>query len=977
MNNPDVRRADVDPLTHFIEHGWKEGRNPSQKFDTKYYLETYPDVQKAGVNPLIHYLRHGKKEGRFSSFEKERQNINLDKEVEKKEYDTNVKITDIMDLLLQEPQVPPVWIQQPIDILIPIYNGKEFLDSLFTSIVTNTYMPYRLLIANDKSTDLSISEYLSKFKIENPSIDITIIENEKNLGFVKTINKLTNFTQNHFVILNTDTEVPPHWLERLMYPILKNDNIASTTPFTNSGTICSFPNFLEDNPIFENMDVPSLDLFFQHVNLDKNLIEIPTAVGFCMGINKNVYKRIGMFDEIFGKGFGEENDWCMRALKLGYKSVIVPNLFVYHKHGGSFESEEKRNLMEVNSNLLKVKHPDYFPSVEKFIKKDPLRQLRYILAIKILSTLYKPKMILDHSIGGGANQYTKTIVSNEKISILVRYDISSTKYKITFCGQRVDEKSYNLEDIKDIERIIKFFNVAEIIVNELVSYPKVLDLIDFLENQKSNSQIDLTFMVHDYFCVCPMYNLLNYEIEYCGIPSDLKYCDKCIKINPLINNQIPFLREDYPNIGITFWRDRFSNLLEHCSKIVCFSQNSKTLLQRAFPNLSEDKFVITPHHVDWVRPIKSNKTSEVINIAVLGNMTIHKGANIVASLATYLDYHDLNIMIHIFGEIIEPFESFDMIKTVVKHNKYEKTDLPILMEKNEIDLVFIPSIWPETFSYTTEESMKMQIPVAVFDLGAPAERVKHYDKGIIFEKQNPEYIIKTIRKYLNKNVFVNPPTHQKIAFVCVSNNELIYSQSILSSAYMTEHDIYKFDNIKENIPIPIRYNDAIRQLLSSNYQGWVFFVHNDFSLLESADDIVKKLDKKNLYGPIGAIISENKKRTVGQILQGDKGRFIYFGNPIIAPTLVDTVDCQCLIINTDLLRNTGLRFDENKSLSFHQYVEEFCLNASINYGIRTYSVPLKCKHLSWGKVDQSLYQALNYIELKYPNKRWAGTCTHL
>jgi len=84
LHNPDVRRADIDPLKHFIKYGWKEGRNPSQNFETKYYLEMYPDVQEAGVNPLIHYLRHGKKEGRFSSFEKERQNINLGKEVEKR-----------------------------------------------------------------------------------------------------------------------------------------------------------------------------------------------------------------------------------------------------------------------------------------------------------------------------------------------------------------------------------------------------------------------------------------------------------------------------------------------------------------------------------------------------------------------------------------------------------------------------------------------------------------------------------------------------------------------------------------------------------------------------------------------------------------------------------------------------------------------------------------------------------------------------
>lgn len=64
LNNPDVRQADVDPLTHFIEHGWREGRNPSQKFYTNYYLEMYEDVKIASINPLVHYLEFGKKEGR-------------------------------------------------------------------------------------------------------------------------------------------------------------------------------------------------------------------------------------------------------------------------------------------------------------------------------------------------------------------------------------------------------------------------------------------------------------------------------------------------------------------------------------------------------------------------------------------------------------------------------------------------------------------------------------------------------------------------------------------------------------------------------------------------------------------------------------------------------------------------------------------------------------------------------------------------
>lgn len=58
-NNPDVRKADMDPLWHFAWKGWKEGRNPSPDFDTRFYLEQYPDVKAEGVNPLIHYIQNG------------------------------------------------------------------------------------------------------------------------------------------------------------------------------------------------------------------------------------------------------------------------------------------------------------------------------------------------------------------------------------------------------------------------------------------------------------------------------------------------------------------------------------------------------------------------------------------------------------------------------------------------------------------------------------------------------------------------------------------------------------------------------------------------------------------------------------------------------------------------------------------------------------------------------------------------------
>jgi len=256
LHNPDVKQAGVDPLAHFLNQGWQEGRNPSSVFDTRFYLTTYPDVRQAGTNPLLHYLHFGQSEGRARNPIEHASRIALNPTGQP---DTPKRaLIDVMDLLDPEPQLPTLALDTPIDILIPIYNGLEFLKALLTGIVQNTSLPYRLLLGNDKSPDPLMSGYLKDFQHQHPQLDVTVIEHEENVGFLKTVNRLAALTHNHFVILNTDTEVPPHWLERQMAPILTQENIASTTPFTNAGILCSFPNFLEDNPLFQDLDLVTL-----------------------------------------------------------------------------------------------------------------------------------------------------------------------------------------------------------------------------------------------------------------------------------------------------------------------------------------------------------------------------------------------------------------------------------------------------------------------------------------------------------------------------------------------------------------------------------------------------------------------------------------------------------------------------------------------------------------------------------------------
>lgn len=151
-----------------------------------------------------------------------------------------------------------------IDIVVPVYNGYDFFEPLFSSLYQSTTTAHRIIVINDCSPDVRVAEFLqSTEQYKNQYCkELLIIHNSENLGFVQTVNSALTYIQNNFVILNTDVEVPSKWLERLMIPFETQSNIASTTPFTNSGTICSFPVWLEDNKLPFGLDCNAVDEVF-------------------------------------------------------------------------------------------------------------------------------------------------------------------------------------------------------------------------------------------------------------------------------------------------------------------------------------------------------------------------------------------------------------------------------------------------------------------------------------------------------------------------------------------------------------------------------------------------------------------------------------------------------------------------------------------------------------------------------------------
>ena len=636
-------------------------------------------------------------------------------------------------------------IEETVDIIIPVYNGYAFLSPLFDSIEEHTTVPYRLIVVHDCSPDERVGPYLRKRLEKHP--DAVLIEHTQNQGFLKSVNEAYQHTQHHFVLLNTDTEVPKYWLERLMYPILHMEKVASTTPFTNAGQIASFPLFLEDNEIFDGMEVDALDSTFRDVNAENFYTEVPTGVGFCMGINRHAAKTIGMFDEAaFGKGYAEENDWCQRAIAAGYRNLIVPNLFVYHKHGGSFSSEEKQRLLQQNLATLTEKHPNYLQDVSAYIQKDPHRILRHLLVLKAADSTHGTTLIFDHDLGGGANLYVEErmsmYLSQNKSVLLIRYDFYSDCYILWHQYKTFDWK-FKIETFETLRQFIETLTPEELFLNNLVSYKQPYRMLKYLDSLlQTHTHLPFIVPIHDFYAICPSYNLINAEGKYCHVP-DMETCKACMQQNMQEWRNFYDGEPDIPQ-----WRQAWEKLLLRSDRILCFSHNSREILLRAYPTLQEDTIEVVPHTVEGITPftVEKRADSTTLTVGVLGAINDIKGAEIIKQMIQIIERDRLDINIVVIGEITRNIRSPHFHAT----GRYTREALPDIIQKHHIDIFLIPSIWPETFSYTSEEIMQMHLPLMVFDLGAPAERVKRYEKGHIIERVSAQAVIAYLQREIQQ-----------------------------------------------------------------------------------------------------------------------------------------------------------------------------------------------------------------------------------
>lgn len=261
-----------------------------------------------------------------------------------------------------------------IDVIVPVYRGFEVTRRCIESVLgSRCRTPFELVVVDDASPEPDLSAWLDELAAAGR---IGLHRNPENLGFVATVNRaMALHPERDAVLLNSDTQVANDWLDRLRACAAGDARIGTVTPFSNNGSICSYPNMLEVNPLPAGWPLAELDALFAAVNAGQCL-DLPTGVGFCLYLRRDCWESLAGFDiEHFRRGYGEETDFCMRAAKAGWRNVLCADVFVFHEGSVSF-GEERAELMNQGAAAMAELHPEYHELVMRFLRADPLRPSR-------------------------------------------------------------------------------------------------------------------------------------------------------------------------------------------------------------------------------------------------------------------------------------------------------------------------------------------------------------------------------------------------------------------------------------------------------------------------------------------------------------------------------------------------------------------------------------------------------------------------
>lgn len=609
---------------------------------------------------------------------------------------------------------------RPVDVVIPVHGHTATVLACLDSVLTDGNRYGRVIVVDDASPESALAAALDGMAAAGR---ILLVRNERSLGFPASANAgMAVYPDRDAILLNSDTLVPPGWVERLRQVAYRTPDIGTVTPFSNNASILTYPTPGNTGATPDLKTTIALDRLAQRAG-GTDPVEVPVGVGFCLYIKRACLDEVGLLRvEIFAQGYGEENDFCLRARQLGWRHMAVPSVFVAHRGGTSFGSAG-RHLRARNEPILERLHPGYAELIQSFFVADPLADARRRLDLARWRA-GRPRrsssvIMITHSDGGGVEQRIVDAAALYRDAgrrpVVLRPVQDRHGQANVLAGDGPEggfpNLRYNLpKELPALMRLLRSVNPAWVEVHHLLNHPPAIyDLIRRLG-------VPYDVHIHDYAWICPRISLIGAGNRYCGEP-DLRGCESCIaRLGRLVTE----------DIGVAALRQRSATFLAGARQIVAPSRDTATRLRRYFPDLPVS---VVPHGDDAALP-PMNRSAPPARVCVAGGIGPHKGFDILLACARDAAARGLQLEFVVVGDTTDDAALLETGRVFIT-GTYKPSEAVDLIRAQNASLGFVASVWPETWSLTLTELWQAGLPVAAFDLGTPAERIRATGRGFV------------------------------------------------------------------------------------------------------------------------------------------------------------------------------------------------------------------------------------------------------
>jgi GT2 family glycosyltransferase/glycosyltransferase involved in cell wall biosynthesis len=619
---------------------------------------------------------------------------------------------------------PPVAIpaKRPLCVVVPVYRGlaetQACLNALFGAVSART----RIIVVDDATPEPALAAWLDHLAAARR---IFLVRHAENRGFPAAANAgLTAAGARDVLLLNSDTLVPPQAISTLRAVAYARADAGSVTPLSNAASILSYPHPGGGNKPPDLAETIRLDRLAHQANGGQSE-EIPTGVGFCLYLRHDALQAVGGFRaEIFAQGYGEENDWCLRARHAGFTHRAATGAYVAHIGGVSFGAAAA-GLRRRNLRILERLYPGYHRLVMAHIAADPLAPARARLDAQRLAATQNGQesvLLITHSHGGGVARRELAERRDWRTRgfrpLLLRPKFPPNPERTPYPWPAMlcegDEES-NLvfalpQQEPELLRLLRLLRVTKIVLHHTLGHhERVRDLAAALG-------VKQTIVIHDYASFCPRVNLLSpvgSTPRYCGEP-DLAGCAACCAAEP---------ETLFTALSASELRARSEKLFA-AAELIAPSADAARRVNRHFPKA---RIRITPWETLSL-PASRRPANGFRRIAVIGGIGPAKGLHVLLDCARDAAARRLALEFIVIGSSADDAALLEA--GVFVTGPYGQGEAVSLIAQHQPDLAFLPSIWPETWCFALSEAWQAGLYAMVFDLGAQAERMRATGRGL-------------------------------------------------------------------------------------------------------------------------------------------------------------------------------------------------------------------------------------------------------